>query len=247
MFELEIKRLNLGKRFKGLKIVQISDLHICKANVSLLDDIKETINSICADIVVITGDFICNGGECLNELKYLLSRIDAKIAKYACMGNHDYADCENGKKIEKTLTDSDFKLLKNSREDIFYNFYSLGFSGIDDPECGRPKYDGTIKKDDIVLSHNPVTFGKISQYAPSLMLSGHTHGGQIKCGIWHLLCNKFTGYDYIEGLYKHNDGFLYVNRGVGNVVFKPKFFNKEFAINVPRINSKAEITLFEFE
>jgi predicted MPP superfamily phosphohydrolase len=245
MFELEIKRLNFGKRFRGLKIVQISDLHICKMNLGLLNEVKEKINSVYADIVIITGDFICNGGECLKELEYLLKGINAKVAKYACMGNHDYADTDCGQKITKVLTKSDFKLLKNNREDLFFNFYSLGFSGLDDPENGKVNYSH-IQKGDIVLSHNPITFGEALKYSPSLMMSGHTHGGQIKLGILHLLYNKITGYDYIEGLYKKNQSLLYVNRGIGNVVFKPKFWDKEITINTPRINSSSEITLFEF-
>lgn len=246
MFELEIKKIKLGTNFQGLKMVQISDLHISKFNIELLDGIKERINALQADIVVITGDLICNGADCILELRDFLKDINAKINKYACMGNHDYSDNDDGKRVEKILKSCDFTLLKNSREEIFFNFYKIGFSGLDDPELGQIRYENTIEKGDILLSHNPITFFEASRYNPALVLSGHTHGGQIKCGIWKLLYNKITGYDFIEGLYKKNDSLLYVNRGVGNVVFKPKLFNKEFEITTPRINAKAEITVFEF-
>jgi len=247
MFELEIKKLKLAKKFRGLKIVQISDLHISKFNIELMDGIVEKINSLNADIVVITGDFICNGGHCLAELKSFLSNINAKINKYACMGNHDYSDNDCGQKVEKMLSSCDFKLLKNSREEIFFNYCKLGIAGLDDPELGQICYrDAAIEREDIILSHNPITFMEAQKYSPALMLSGHTHGGQIRCGFLRFICTKLLSYDYIEGLYKKNDSLLYVNRGIGNVVFKPKIFDKEIFIETPRINAKAEITVFEF-
>jgi predicted MPP superfamily phosphohydrolase len=69
---------------------------------------------------------------------------------------------------------------------------------------------------------------------------------QIKSGIIQYLLNKFSDHDYTEGLFKKQDSLLYVNRGVGNVVWNPKILSKEFLIHTPRINSKAEVTMFEF-
>jgi len=246
MFELEEKKLKLDKKFQGLKVVQISDLHISRFNIELLEGVKEKINALYVDVVVITGDFICNGGDCLKELQYFLKGINAKIAKYACMGNHDYADNDDGKKVEKMLVASDFKLLKNSRDEVFFNSCKIGFSGLDDLESGKICYKNSICREDIVLSHNPSTFLEASKFSPSLMLSGHTHGGQIRYEILKFIYNKIIGHDYIAGLYKKNDSFLYVNRGLGNVVFKPKIFSKEFNVYTPRINAKAEVTVFEF-
>jgi hypothetical protein len=246
MFELEIKRLKLNKKFSGLKVIQLSDLHISGFNFELIESVIEKINALYADIVVITGDFICHNEMHINELKSFLKRIDAKIAKYACLGNHDYADNDCGKKIEKVLSGSDFRLLKNSRCEFLFNNHKIGFSGLDDFENGKICYKNSIKAHDIVLSHNPITFLEASKYKPSLMLSGHTHGVQIKSGIIQYLVNKFSGHDYVEGLYKKQDSLLYVNRGVGNVVWNPKILSKEILINTPRINSKAEVTMFEF-
>ncbi len=247
MFELEVKKLKSSAKFRGLKIVQISDLHISKFNIELMESIVERINRLQADIVVVTGDFICNGGQCLLELRDFLKKIDAKINKYACMGNHDYADNDCGKKVEKMLKASDFTLLKNCREEVFFNFHKIGFAGLDDFEEGQISYkDTAIEPDDIVLAHNPITFLETYKYSPTLILSGHTHGGQIKCGFLKFLCSKIFNFDYLEGMYKKDESLLYVNRGVGNVVFKPRILNREFFIHTPRINAKAEITVFEF-
>lgn len=247
MFELEVKKLKSSAKFRGLKVVQISDLHISKFNIELLESIVERINRLQADIVVITGDFICNGGHCLLELRDFLKKINAKINKYACMGNHDYADNDCGKKVEKMLRASDFTLLRNSRDEVFLNFRKIGFAGLDDFESGKISYpDAAIEQEDIVLSHNPITFLETSKYAPALMLSGHTHGGQISCGFLRFICSKIFNFDYMEGMYKKGESLLYVNRGIGNVVFNPKIFKKEVLIHTPRINAKAEITVFEF-
>lgn len=246
MFELEIKRLQLNKAFSGLKVIQLSDLHISNFNFELIEGVIEKINALYADIVVITGDFICHDEMHIDELKSFLKKINAKIAKYACLGNHDYADNDCSKKIEKVLSDSDFKLLKNSRDEFFFNHHKIGFSGLDDYNNGTICYKNSIHRNDIVLSHNPITFLEAIKYSPSLMLSGHTHGVQMKSGIIQYLLNKFSGHDYTEGLFKKQDSLLYVNRGVGNVVWHPKILSKEFLIHTPRINSKAEVTLFEF-
>lgn len=246
MFELEIKRLKLNKKFSGLKVIQLSDLHISKFNFDIIESVIEKINSLYADIVVITGDFICHNEMHIDELKKFLKKINAKIGKYACLGNHDYADNDCGKKIEKILSGADFKLLKNSRDEFFFNHQKIGFSGLDDYENGTIYYKNSIVNDDIVLSHNPITFVEAAKYSPALMLSGHTHGVQMKSGIIQHLINKFSGHDYTEGLFKKQDSLLYVNRGVGNVVWNPKILSKEYLIHTPRINSKAEITMFEF-
>lgn len=246
MFEVEIKRLKLNKKFNGLKVIQLSDIHISEFNFELIESVIEKINALYADIVVITGDFICHNELHIEELGTFLKSINAKIAKYACLGNHDYADNDCGKKIEKILRSTDFKLLKNSRDEFFFNHHKIGFSGLDDYQNGTIRYENSISKDDIVLSHNPMAFAEATKYAPSLMLSGHTHGGQIKNGCLQFLLNKLSGHDYVEGFYKKENSFLYVNRGVGNVVWNPKVLCKEFLINTPRINSKAEITMFEF-
>ena len=207
----------------------------------------ERINSLQADVVVITGDFICNGAHCMVELRQFLKGIDAKIAKYACMGNHDYSDDDCGLRVEKALKVCDFKLLRNCRDEFFFNYHKVGFAGLDDIQLGSIDYAKTsIERDDIVLSHNPITFAETSKYSPALMLAGHTHGGHIKCNFLNFICNRILNYDYLEGLYKKDESLLYVNRGIGDVVFKPKIFNREFQISIPRINSKAEITVFEF-
>lgn len=246
MFELEIKRLKLNKKFGGLKVIQLSDLHISEFNFELIESVVEKINALYADIVVITGDFICHNEMHIDELKKFLKSINAKIAKYACLGNHDYADNDCGKKIEKVLSSSDFMLLKNSRDEFFFNHNKIGFSGLDDYQNGKICYENSICREDIVLSHNPITFWESCKYAPALMLSGHTHGVQMNNCFLRFLLNKVTGHDYVEGLYKKEDSLLYVNRGVGNVVWNPKILSKEFLIHTPRINSKAEITMFEF-
>jgi predicted MPP superfamily phosphohydrolase len=247
MFELETKKLKLNKKFEGLKVLQLSDLHISKFNFELIENVIEKINTLYADIVVITGDFICHNELHIDELKKFLKKINAKVAKYACLGNHDYADNDCSQKIQKILKNSDFHLLKNSRDEFFFNYHKIGFSGLDDYENGNICYENSIKTEDIVLSHNPITFSEAVKYSPSLMLSGHTHGVQIKNDLLKVLMNKFSGQNYIEGLYQKENSYLYVNRGVGNVVWHPKILNKEFLIHTPRINSKAEVTMFEFE
>lgn len=246
MFDLEYKEIHQGKGLQGLRIVQISDLHISKNNFDVISDVKDYINSLKADMVTVTGDFICNGGAYLDELCHFLKKMDAKVGKYACMGNHDYADGEDGKKLEKALLKSDFRLLKNSRHDILYNNYSLGISGLDDVENGKISYKA-VGEGDIILSHNPITFLEAKKYNPCLMLSGHTHGGHLKLDFLKALYSKLLGCDFLSGFYKSDKSSLYVNRGLGDVVLHPRILGKDYTFTVPRLNSNCEVTVFDFE
>lgn len=246
MFDIEFKKIVKNKSFKGLRLVQISDLHIEKNNLVVIDAVKDSINSLRADMVVITGDVICNGGAYLDELCSFLKKIEAKIGKYACMGNHDYSDGDDGAKVEKVLTKSDFRLLKNARQDIFYNNYQIGLCGLDDYHNGRISYD-LVGVGDIVLSHNPITFLEARRRNPMLMLSGHTHGGHLKLDFLKALYCKLLGCDFLSGFYHSGESQLYVNRGLGDVVFHPRVLGREFVLSIPRFNSNCEVTVFDFE
>lgn len=249
MIEVVKKKLKLKNLAPNLKIVQFSDLHICKKNLGLLELCIEKINSLKADLLIFTGDAICSGVDYLRELETYLKKTQSSLGKFYCLGNHDYSDGFNSQKVKECLKKSDFELLKN--ESKFLRFKTHGFfvSGLDDLEKGEPQ----IKKSALEIGdcgsiwavHNPINFEKISSCAASLVLSGHTHGGQIRLPFTDKIYKRYLNSPYLSGIYRHGESFLYVNRGIGDAVFHFKFAGHKISLKSPRINSTPEITFIE--
>lgn len=236
---------------KKLKVLQISDIHLNNFNIGLIERAVEKINALNVDIIVITGDIIHYGKKYLADLKRILKKLNAKHGKYCCMGNHDYSDGDNGRSIKKLYSLTDFRLLVNESEELKIDNQSLYFYGLDDCDLGKQDIAKTFSKrkidsPGICLTHNAINFKEISKYSPDIVLSGHTHGGQLFGKLSEFICKYIYNYEYISGLYNLNDTHLYVNRGLGTSVLTPVLFDKKFEICTPRINNAPEITLFQF-
>lgn len=247
MIEISTQYLKLRNIPGGLRIVQFSDLHIFEKNISSLELCVEKINSLKADIVIFTGDAICRGCRYLKELLFYLRKAEAALGKYYCLGNHDYSDGYNSQMVRETMKKADFSLLCNSSEELSFRNKHFFIAGFDDVEKGYLAMDENMKENInsgcIVAVHNPKSFSSLLKYSPSLTLSGHTHGGQIKLPFSDYLYRSYLKSPYISGLYRDREAYLYVNRGIGHAVFDFSFFDKKIAFQSPRINSSSEITL----
>lgn len=265
-----------------LKIVQISDLHFNpEIKPKFLNKVIEKIAKESPDLIVITGDFICNGS--MSEpglLRNFLKNLKSKFGIFAVLGNHDYnfglninadGDYDIVKIAEKPalsgikrllqvskvsgkttqaaeavhphpdlfqiLEEVQVKLLDNCTVQIddIINLTGLGelMAGSVRPEIAFKAFDKELPG--VVLVHNPDGAAKLKTFPGDLILSGHTHGGQINLPwIW----KRFTAMEnpsYKSGLYQLENKRLYISRGVGGVV--PFRFNA-----VPEIVS---ITLTE--
>ena len=238
-----------GTSLKPFKIVQISDLHINDWNIELIDRSIEVVNSLKPDLIVVTGDVICYGQKFIPDIIKFFNRLNASIGKYACLGNHDHSDGEDGKRIIAAYNRSDFRILVNESEIIKINGMDLHIAGADDFELGEQDIKKTVKKVPgneklILLVHNPINFRELVKYCPDLVLAGHTHGGQFSLPLWKYFYNMFSEIEFLAGMYQQDDSLLYVNRGLGTALFSPVIFNKKYHIKTPRINSNPEITVF---
>ena len=247
-----IKLPESKKLLKGITLAQICDLHINMWNISLIDESIEKMNSLNPDIVVITGDVICNGRKFLPELFSILKKIKHKYGIYACIGNHDHSDGDNAREIIRNYNKYDIKVLNNESQNITIKNTPIYIAGLDDYDTGQQDFKKTFKnipdeEKSLLLTHNPINFEQLSKYNPLVVFAGHTHGGQFYLPCIKQIYKNFLNHKYIRGRHEHDGSILYVNRGIGTCMFSDVVLKKKFYFNTPRFNSKPEITFFDFE
>lgn len=240
----------LPRAFEGFRIVQISDLHIDHWNRSVVETAIDVVNGLQADLLICTGDVIADGARFLPDVTFLLKQFQARLGKLACLGNHDYSDGNGGTGTRYSLETAGFEVLVNGSLVLTQAGQRLRVAGVDDLLLGRQCLQQTRRALEgeppaILLSHNPENFEALATLQPGLVLSGHTHGGQI-----HLpygLHRRLFGTRYLAGLYRHEGSQLYVNRGLGSAVFVHQACGKRLALPTPRWAVHPEISVFELQ
>lgn len=239
---------NLPKAFDGVKIVQISDLHLGSFNNNFepMVEAVEMINELKPDYIFFTGDIVNSYPDEAEPWIDVFRKLNAKHGKYAILGNHDYGWGRNGKLTEDDKTRNangvldifskmDFKPLANEHDILEKDGEKIGLVGVENwgytPEGWFPTrgdYDkATEGMEDvpfqILLSHDPTHFDHhiLGKTRVDLTLSGHTHGGQFGISIPGLveISAARLFYERYAGLYKEKDQYLYVNRGMGYLIF----------------------------
>jgi predicted MPP superfamily phosphohydrolase len=235
--KLRIK--NLPNEFKGLKIVQISDIH-CGSFWSreAVERGVELINKQNADIVFFTGDLVNDTSKEAEPWLDVFGKIKAKEGVFSILGNHDYGDYvqwESGKAKLKNLQEMydhhasmGWELLLDENRVIERNGQKMAIIGVQNWSAkGRfPKY-GDLKKAlagtelasvKLLLSHDPSHWREqvLGKTDVDAMFSGHTHGMQFgvdsKFYKWSPV--KYLYKEWLD-LYKEGEQYLYVNRGFG--------------------------------
>jgi len=205
--KVEIIKLLSSKIKNPIRIVLIADTHISGFHsVEYLAGIVGEINNQNPDIVCISGDF-ADGETNLSAIEPL-NEIKAPI--YLVMGNHEVWNNHNGE-IEKLLNKTKVNILhksKNKGVQLIGVHFKLGQhvlkEGLKDVEIDAREYN-------ILLYHEPKEVEVAQEAGIDLMLSGHTHGGQIFP--WNYVTK--LAYKYIKGLYKYKGMLIYVSQGTG--------------------------------
>ncbi len=236
----------------GLTFAQVSDVHIGSyMDAARLDEIARVMNALAADFHVITGDLLDNHiGQMELATRFIKGLEPKRRDIFACMGNHEYiaARTADVRQVMGGLRDAGAHVLLDEVQRVKVGGHHLWMSGIDyPPRASRPGARTTQESlqhvlrsmnDDgaprILLSHHPRTFTEARELPFDLMLSGHTHGGQIKLGrIKDYALTPMLAVDfYHNGLYQHQGRRLYVNAGAGSWL-------------PVRINCPPEITLVQ--
>jgi predicted MPP superfamily phosphohydrolase len=230
---------NLPADFDGVKIVQISDIHVGSFfnNHKKVEKAIQKINHLDADYVFFTGDLVNNTAAEMNGWVPVFSKISAKKGKFSILGNHDYGDYikwsdealkkENLSQLIEIHRAIGFTPLLNQSLELGDGFWLLGVEN-----WGKPPFRQSGKLAEtlapipneafkLLLSHDPSHFDEqVTQTNIDLTLSGHTHGMQFgieRFGIkWSPVSFKYKKW---AGLYQVGKQFLYVNRGFGYLGF----------------------------
>jgi predicted MPP superfamily phosphohydrolase len=228
--ERPIAITNLPTSFHGYRIVQLSDIHLDEyTEPFFLERIVGRVNTLAPDLVLLTGDFITNGsltfiagGHALQRCAEILATLTAPL-RYAVLGNHDVAF--NGPLVVNALTAHGTPVLVNQHLPVERNGDRLWLCGVDDPGYSHPnlnlaipaKPDGPV----LLMAHEPDFADRVLAHPRGplvdFMLSGHSHGGQIRLPFLGPLILPPMGEKYPEGLYRFHRMQLYVNRGLGTV------------------------------
>jgi len=249
-FWLELVRVkmpikNLPADLVGKTLMQISDIHIGKRfDYHFIINSFKKVKELNPDFVVYTGDYVnLHKNEVFyKELEEVLTNaVKGKLGTLAILGNHDYGrnwtQGEVADKISAMLTQNDIKTLRNESAEI----NGLNFIGFDDlwglnfnPQQAMANFDKS--KANIVLCHNPdVCDLDVWKDYDSWILSGHTHGGQVKPPFLPPPMLPVQNKNYTAGLIPlSNNRTLYINRALGHLW-------------QVRFNVRPEITIFELE
>lgn len=220
--------ISLSEKEK-VKIIQLSDLHINKLRY-FHKNIAKKINTQKPEFIFITGDAI-DKTEDIPILESFLKLIDPTIPKYAITGNWEYWGNVDLVALKKMFLKYNCDLLINENRIISINNREIAVIGIDDFVGGNANFLKSIENlkqtnTKIILSHCPEYREIISRQMENLkidlVLSGHTHGGQIS--FFGLVPFKPQGSgNYLKGWYKMNEPKMYVSKGIGTSILPIRF------------------------
>jgi len=238
---------NLPEGLKGLKIVQISDMHLGSwPSKASLEEAVSMINDLKADLVLFTGDMVNYTSDEALPYEEILSKIKSRYGIYTVLGNHDYGDYigwdsdeakhKNLRKLIDFYQSIGWHYLNNENDVIEINGNKIAVIGVENwSSYERFPSLGDLKKASmntnnadlrLLLSHDPTHWEQVvSKEFPEIEItfSGHTHGFQFGIDNNRMKWSpaKYL-YKYWAGLYKNQEigsksQYLYVNRGIGNI------------------------------
>jgi uncharacterized protein len=215
---------------RQVRLLHLSDLHFSgEASVRLLEKAISRGLDYAPRLACLTGDFINLRLEDQGSYLALLRRLSRALPCYAVLGNHDgagwAAECGGYKDTETMrdfLSSAGICCLHNSAVDLDSLAQGLSLAGVGDIWSGEFKPEeafGRFSRDGhrqiILLSHNPDSKDPLRHYPWSLMLSGHTHGGQVRVPIVGLAPLVPVGdQHFIAGLHSWGRRYIYVTKGL---------------------------------
>jgi predicted MPP superfamily phosphohydrolase len=216
--ELEVELPGLPRSADGLVVAQLTDLHLgALIGERRLRSVIEQIDSMSPDLVVVTGDLVDGDAGTVETMVPALRTLTAPLGVYSILGNHEiYAGPERCRTL---MRDSGFVVLDATAVEVADGLWVVGI-----PDSGRGPgtdgLDGALEESlyhvgegaaVIFLQHAPVNEEATAAAGASLMLNGHTHGGQI----WPFHYMVRRAYPHIAGVRKINGMTQVVSRGAG--------------------------------
>lgn len=221
--EVNVPIPNLPKDLDGLKIVQVTDVHLSpflseREFARAVDMANETH----AHLALMTGDLISRLGDPLDACLRQLARLRADAGVLGCLGNHEvYTKTEDYITAEGRKVGIEF--LRGQSKVLRFGSAAINFAGVDYQKFQAAYLVGAERliapgAINVLLSHNPDVFPVAAQKGFDLTIAGHTHGGQVDFEILHQHVNVARYFTpYVWGLYREGKSSVYVSSGVGTV------------------------------
>lgn len=230
---LEIKKIDLIEQdipesFAGKKIVFVSDIHHGPYfSIERVNELVEKINGVNPDIIILGGDYVHQDSGYIAPVFEELKNLNATIGKFGVLGNHDH--WEGAELTRQGMKNAGIKILDNNAEWISIG-EKIKVGGVGDLWTDLQDMNPTINdiKDGdfvILVSHNPDYVEEIKTKKIDLVLSGHTHGGQVTLfGLWAPSIPSRYGQKYRTGIVDTKFTKVVISNGVGMVGLPVRFF-----------------------
>jgi hypothetical protein len=229
----------------ALRVAHVTDIHVGRVTpMSVQYGAVDLVNAERPDLVVLTGDFVCHSQDYLDAVTDLVKRYEAPVL--AVLGNHDH--WAGADEVRHALEKGGAQVLDNVNTVLTLRRQQLQVVGLDDAytsHASRSKALKGMRKDlpTLGLSHIAEEADGLWAAGVPLVLSGHTHGGQITFARLHeLAIGKLGGHKYVHGLYGTRksqpdvvEGSVYVGAGIGASVMPLRIGER----------GKREVTIFE--
>ena len=210
---------HLPPAFEGLTIAFLADLHHSRyTSLRYIRTVVEATNSLGADIILLGGDYAFAGKQYLEPCFEVLAELQAPLGKFGVMGNHDHW---YSRQITRTaMAKAGVAELTNTGYWFTRDGQRLRIGGVDDLWTGVQNLpaalgDASITDATILLSHNPDYVETLTDPRVGLVLSGHTHGGQVVFpGLYAPFVPSRYGMKYLHGLVETPVTQVYVSRGL---------------------------------
>lgn len=228
-----------------IRIAHITDQHVGRVTPFAVQ--KEAIRLAMAenpDLVMLTGDFVCHSQLFLDQLTAIIRMIPVPV--YAVLGNHDH--WAGAGEVKQALYRGGAELLTNQNTIVTVRNDRLQIIGLDDAYTGHAQRESAIKGlradlPSLALSHIAEEADGLWTHGVPLVLSGHTHGGQVTVARLHeIAMGKLAGHKYVHGLYgtraqnpAQGTGAVYVGAGIGAAVMPLRLGER----------GQREVTIFE--
>src|SRR6267378_1033696 len=223
---LQIHLRRLPRELDGFRIVQLPDIHHSPfTSREQIERAVETANSLQPDIVALTGDYVSKERAYAAPCAELLSALRARYGVYAVLGNHDH--WTDAALVTDLFRAEGITVLVNEGMRFEHNGAAFWLAGVDDTMVGLEDLPlalaGAAKNEmKLLLAHNPIILRRAARAAVDLVLSGHTHGGQVA---WRSESSA-SGRPrrrLLKGLGRQGNTQIYVTRGLGTVILPIRY------------------------
>ena len=221
-----IQLAKLPRGFDGFRIVHLSDIHHSPFTSSeQIERAVETANRLKPDIVALTGDYISHDRRYAAPCAELLGRLRARHGVFAVLGNHDH--WTDAALITDLFRAEGITVLVNQGMRFERDGEAFWLAGVDDTMVGLEDLSLALagareSEMKLLLAHNPIILRRAARAHVDLVLSGHTHGGQVKFRSEQSASGR-PRRRLLRGLGRQGETQIYVTRGLGTVVLPIRY------------------------